>query len=152
MTMHAKRRNFLAGRSGRKEYWVSVILTVVLLLALTLLVPSRSSGGSAAVVVWLLVFARRLHDIGRSGWWGVLAMLASAAPLILALVLGGPGMLGALAGQDEPSGAGELWLLVGLIGPLLIQFGFTLWLGLQKGDAGDNRFGPPPSPRAFGPG
>ncbi len=34
---------------------------------------------------------------------------------------------------------------------LAVQAGFTIWLGVKAGDAGDNRFGPPPKdlPRAL---
>jgi hypothetical protein len=27
---------------------------------------------------------------------------------------------------------------------VIIQFGFTIWLGMKKGDSGNNRFGAPP--------
>jgi uncharacterized membrane protein YhaH (DUF805 family) len=37
-------------------------------------------------------------------------------------------------------------LFVGLVVVLLaIQFGFTIWLGVKKGDPGSNRFGPVPT-------
>lgn len=72
------------GRARRSEYWwffLFIVLgsiaasviddTVNLLFTLATLLPS------------LAVAARRLHDIGRSGWWLLLGFI----PLIGALVL-----------------------------------------------------------------
>jgi uncharacterized membrane protein YhaH (DUF805 family) len=38
-----------------------------------------------------------------------------------------------------------VYLLAGIgIAAVIVQFGFTIWLGVKKGDEGSNRFGPPP--------
>jgi uncharacterized membrane protein YhaH (DUF805 family) len=67
------------GRSRRAEYWwftlfTWLILIVVVALGVSLRLPAVV-GGSLLVLVWLAllvptwaVTARRLHDIGRSGW------------------------------------------------------------------------------------
>ena len=63
------------GRARRKEYWmftlgnliVAVVIGVVAgLIKFPLLV---SLYGLAVVVPGLAVCVRRLHDIGKSGWW-----------------------------------------------------------------------------------
>jgi uncharacterized membrane protein YhaH (DUF805 family) len=86
------------GRARRKEYWmftlVSFIISVVLaildgMLGLESNVGAFNFGllvdlyGLAVLLPTLAVGARRLHDIGRSGWWLLLGII----PVIGAIVL-----------------------------------------------------------------
>ena len=84
-----KRYADFSGRADRTQYWmfvlfyiiIYVILAVIdsalgtillgLIFSLALLIPSISIG------------ARRLHDIGRSGWWQLIALI----PILGAIVL-----------------------------------------------------------------
>ncbi len=69
------------GRARRKEYWmftlgtliVAVVIGVVAgLIKFPLLV---SLYGLAVVVPGLAVCVRRLHDIGKSGWWVLIGLV-----------------------------------------------------------------------------
>ncbi|MCU0678434.1 MAG: DUF805 domain-containing protein [Candidatus Pacebacteria bacterium] len=65
------------GRVGRQEFWMFVLFSILIqiafdivgldiismLVSLGLLVPSLALG------------ARRLHDIGKSGWWQLLGLI-----------------------------------------------------------------------------
>jgi len=104
VTVCFKKYADFTGRASRPEFWWFMLATtigniILQLLSLTLTV--------VFVLVTLLpslaVGARRLHDIGRTGWW---------------LLIG----------------------LIPLIGPLVL-----IVFAVQRGEAGDNRFGPPPS-------
>lgn len=84
-----KRYADFSGRANRTQYWMFVLFYIIiyivlavidsflgtiflaLLFSLALLIPSISIG------------ARRLHDIGRSGWWQLIALI----PLLGAIVL-----------------------------------------------------------------
>ncbi|HTV83262.1 MAG TPA: DUF805 domain-containing protein [Acidobacteriaceae bacterium] len=70
------------GRSHRKEYWMFVLINLIVSLILCAgIFVARSYAvtiacgivcclyGLAAIVPGLAVSVRRLHDIGRSGWW-----------------------------------------------------------------------------------
>ena len=72
------------GRVGRRPYWLFVGVLSVLLIALLLLeefvvLSNREVGevfgflvGISAAIVFLPLIAisvRRLHDVGKSGWW-----------------------------------------------------------------------------------
>src|SRR5690242_4729850 len=84
-----------SGRARRKEYWmfalVNFIIAVALALAPTIIGGDRGLGYSLislgyslfVMIPSLAVSVRRLHDIGRSGWW----LLIAFVPLIGAIVL-----------------------------------------------------------------
>lgn len=62
-----------SGRASRSEYWWFYLFTVLATAAANLL------GGTVGNLVSLAFFlpslalvARRLHDVGRSGWWFLL--------------------------------------------------------------------------------
>jgi uncharacterized membrane protein YhaH (DUF805 family) len=70
-----------SGRAGRSEYWYSVLFMLVV-LGLSVLgdtaigaasgtsIPMLTLVSSLALVLpSLAVTVRRLHDIGRTGWW-----------------------------------------------------------------------------------
>ena len=73
------------GRIGRQEFWmfvlfvfgINIVLSVLhldvigVLVSLALLVPNLAIG------------ARRLHDIGRSGWWQLLCFIPIVGLIIL---------------------------------------------------------------------
>ncbi|MGM0877452.1 MAG: DUF805 domain-containing protein [Bacillota bacterium] len=78
------------GRARRKEYWMfalfSVIISIVLsIIELAIDIESIFSGlySLAILLPSLAVTVRRLHDIGRSGWW----LLIGIIPVIGAIVL-----------------------------------------------------------------
>lgn len=83
------------GRARRREYWgfVLVNLLVLILLAvpdalLGLATPGTGVGLSAIYVLavavpWLAVTVRRLHDVGRSGWWVLVGFIPYAGAIVL---------------------------------------------------------------------
>ncbi len=82
------------GRAHRTEFWMFTLVSVIVSLVLTIVdvVIGTYGGyggllsglyGLAVVVPSLAVGARRLHDIGRSGWWQLIVLI----PLIGAIVL-----------------------------------------------------------------
>ena len=78
------------GRARRKEYWYYILIaSIIILIGFTLDgildTPDTLSGLAGFILFFpsLAVTIRRLHDIGRSGWW----YLISAIPLIGSLIL-----------------------------------------------------------------
>lgn len=108
-----------SGRSLRSEYWYWMLFTVLIGIVTGIIdialfpfedaSPLSSIAELALLLPSLAVSVRRLHDVGRSGWWLLLAVV----PVI-----------------------GWIVLLV--------------WT-VTKGDAAENRFGPPPQPAAGSP-
>ena len=126
-----------SGRAIRSEYWWWVLFVIAVSIVLGIIDAAIFGTGSDSVGVFGAVFslailipgfavtARRLHDRGFSGWWQV-------GPYILVI------LTGVFAGMNAwilayASGAGAA-----VIGILLL-----IWL-IQKGNDGENRFGPDP--------
>jgi uncharacterized membrane protein YhaH (DUF805 family) len=69
-----------SGRSTREEYWMFTLiymLTYLLLVAIAMAFDSQlfqilfSLFSLAVLIPNLSITARRLHDVGRSGWWQI---------------------------------------------------------------------------------
>ena len=91
-----KKYAVFSGRSRRKEYWYFVLFNVIIGVALNVLDavigtynPSAGIGllggiySLAVLVPSIAVSVRRLHDIDRTGWWVLIALV----PVVGAIVL-----------------------------------------------------------------
>ena len=69
-----------SGRARRKEYWMFVLFNFIISFVMSLLglVVLSWIYTVAVFIPSLAVCVRRLHDIGKSGWW----LLISFIPLI----------------------------------------------------------------------
>jgi len=140
--------SFFTGRSNRQEFWISVVLLIVVAFVLTAL--HMDSAMAAITIMWVITWIRRLHDIGRPGWWALIPIVLIVAMVLAGLALGGEPLVKALTAIQAmdtsyaiPDKVAYLLFAIGL-GGVIIQLGFTIWLGAKKGDAGNNRFGAPP--------
>ncbi len=86
------------GRARRQEYWMYMLVVVIIEVALVILgailgsisgvlatVMSIISGlfGLAILVPSLALCVRRLHDIGKSGWWVLISLVPAVGGIIL---------------------------------------------------------------------
>jgi len=96
-----KRYRDFRGRSRRSEYWFIQLFLVVTNFSVAIIDLAlmgwdvdrfiANGGGGIVGLVWILVtivpalavLVRRLHDTGKSGWWGLVGLL----PLVGAIVL-----------------------------------------------------------------
>ncbi|MED1203921.1 DUF805 domain-containing protein [Heyndrickxia acidicola] len=85
-------RNYVnfKGRARRREYWMFFLLNAIFTLVLTAVDSAfhlnkiLSTIYSFAVAIpGLAVGARRLHDIGKSGWWQLLGFIPLVGGIIL---------------------------------------------------------------------
>jgi uncharacterized membrane protein YhaH (DUF805 family) len=64
------------GRATRPEFWWFMLFCALATMVIGMLAGDRAS--AAATLLLLLpamaVTSRRLHDVGRSGWWQVLVL------------------------------------------------------------------------------
>ncbi len=75
------------GRSRRSEYWWVMLFNVIVSVVLVLLPDSLaflSSLWSLAILVpSLAICIRRLHDVGKSGWWYLFILIPLVGGIIL---------------------------------------------------------------------
>ena len=116
---------FVGARMSRKIYWIAIAAITLLSVGLSFLPGLVTATGGVSLVFFIRVYATRLHDIGRSGWWQ-LALYAVQIAAVIALVA---------------SGASTL---IVTYAALLVQLVFTIALGVIPGNPAANRFGPPP--------
>ena len=88
-------RNYLNffGRATRKEYWIFTLFYYIFYFAIFIVLGQVLSGMmvSAISIIYILVSflpvlaisIRRLHDIGKSGWWLLLILLPIIGWIIL---------------------------------------------------------------------
>jgi uncharacterized membrane protein YhaH (DUF805 family) len=103
------------------------------------------------LLIWpqIVIHAKRLHDMGHTAWLLFAPFVISIAAFVAAAVVGGAGLLAAMQ-QGEWSG---MWTAAGGIGlsiilvmiAFLTGIAFLLWVGLSRGQPGENRYGPPPT-------
>lgn len=104
------------GRARRAEYWmftlVSVIISVVLAIVDAAISRTFAGLGVLGLIYWLAVLlpslavgARRLHDIGRSGWWQLLQLIPIIGAIVVIVFFATDGNRGTNAYGPDPQAA-----------------------------------------------
>jgi uncharacterized membrane protein YhaH (DUF805 family) len=139
------------GRIARGPFWIGILVLFVLNMLLSAI--PIVGGAAGLVLLWpqIVLYVKRLHDFGWSGWLWLLPFCVSAGCVVF-MVLSGGAALGTATTPEQlqalilspamrtPLIALEVALAVGLV--------FLFWVGLTKGAAQANRFGPVPGARA----
>jgi len=88
------------GRATRQEFWMFTLLYMILVISLMVgTFVGMFSGGAFGIVTLILVLlilallipsiaitVRRLHDIGRSGWWWLLNFVPYVGGLVVVVM------------------------------------------------------------------
>lgn len=92
-----KKYAVFSGRARRKEYWMFLLCNIVISFAIGIIGGLFNVGFIGAIyalatfIPGIAVTVRRLHDIGRSGWWifVVLIPLIGIIAMFIFMVLDG---------------------------------------------------------------
>ena len=95
-----KKYAVFSGRARRKEYWMFVLFNFIFLIVAVLLDNLLGTnfglGGYgwiyllyalAVLIPALAVLIRRLHDIGKSGWWIFISLIPLAGEIWVLVLL-----------------------------------------------------------------
>lgn len=124
ITLALKKTFTYSGRARRSEFWWWVLLTVLISFVPIL-------GAILALFMWIptvSLTARRLHDVGRSGWWQLLPWAFGIGGFIIVF---------------STELLGVILVISAFISSIAL---FVLYI--LKGNLGPNQYGP--DPRQFG--
>jgi uncharacterized membrane protein YhaH (DUF805 family) len=125
------------GRIGRGLFWLGFLVLAALQACASLTPHAGWLGFMALAYGWICLHAKRLHDMGRSGWLTLCPILASLLSLSAAAAFW---MQTFNAKAQNPV---LFWFAIGaLAAACLIDLLFVAWLGLSPSEADDNVYGP----------
>lgn len=79
------------GRSGRREFWIFFLGNLLVASALRDLLGDHAWTprlfSTLVFIPTLAVSVRRLHDIGRSGWWMLLNLIPGLGQIVLLVMM-----------------------------------------------------------------
>ncbi len=87
-----KKYAVFSGRARRKEYWMFFLFNIIIAIVIgimsavleTMALFALFSLYSLAIIIpGIAVFVRRLHDIGKSGWWFLIGFVPAIGGIIL---------------------------------------------------------------------
>lgn len=153
-----------SGRATRAEFWWWVLATTVVGFAIGAVdgfinsitgpysfSPLSAIFGLAILLPDLAVTARRLHDIGKSGWWQLVWLAVGVLAIVPAIVGVVTGLAGLFSGAPDWDNwwANVSWIpiVVGVLVTVVIWIGlFVWWLVwmVTQGRPGPNYYGPDP--------
>jgi uncharacterized membrane protein YhaH (DUF805 family) len=101
-----------SGRARRSEYWffyLAVVIVSVVASILDLIIGVQILGwivAAATIVPSISASARRLHDVGRSGWWQLIGIIPIIGWILLIVWLATDSNPGDNQYGPNPKGAG----------------------------------------------
>ena len=102
------------GRASRPEFWWFALFTVVVGLVTSMFSSMLNALATLALLVpSIAVGTRRLHDIGKSGWFQLLALIPIVGGLVLLFFAAQPGEPQDNAYGPAPAGGGQSALAPG---------------------------------------
>ena len=141
------------GRIGQKDFWLGALILFAIWVLTPVLHILAPLAWLLLLYLWICVFAKRLHDFGKSGLFILAPFIVGFIALTLGVIFGGVTVLSGIwtfaQGGGEPASWAAFFAALGIMLAFLclaalFKFIFILWVGLSTGDAGANRYGPPP--------
>ncbi len=136
------------GRIRRSHFWIGWLICLGIGVVAGW-IPIL--GGLISIaLIWpnLAISVKRLHDMGKSGWFAAIPWVATIVGICVAIAMVGVSALtnSAALEREDP------FAIFALIGPafgafalvLLVNLGFLIWIGVTDSQPGDNQYGPNP--------
>jgi len=140
------------GRISRQTFWIGFFVLFGLSFVVNAIPVLGQILWFLMLWCWVVLFTKRFHDMGQSGWWQVVPFALWAVTFIVGIILLGAAAFGAAfayAGSWDPSawlalgGTGLIFGIIALVAALS-HLAMILYLGLAPGQTVTNRYGHPP--------
>lgn len=141
------------GRIGQQDFWIGILILIGGNIIVNVLPLIGGILWLGLIWVGIAIYGKRLHDAGKSAWLHVIPWALSFLFAIIGatIIIGGAVSAGLIseAGDMTPQqiialifsgGLGLLFISLSL----LVWLIYTIWVGVMKGDAGENAYGSPP--------
>lgn len=136
------------GRIDRQTFWIGFAILFGVGVVINTIPGFGQLISIAMIWCWVCLFSKRLHDFDKTGWLNLVPVLTWAGATVVALLVGGVGLIAAAAGENQGVGPffaamGGVMLVFAVAG--LVQLAFILWVGLTAPTPGENLYGPHPA-------
>lgn len=136
------------GRTRRSHFWIGWLICLGAGVVASWLPVVGALISIALIWPQLAIAVKRLHDMGKSGWFAAIPWVANIVGGCFAVFTIGFTAIANSAALEREEPAAILALLgpaFGVVGLLvLVNLGFLLWIGVTDSQPGDNQFGPNP--------
>ena len=132
------------GRIRRREFWLGFAVVVASSFVIGAIPAIGQSLGFVLLWPQVVIHVKRLHDFGWSGWILLVPFSLNVLTIALMLLSGGVPILTFSPGE-LPADFADPHLRVPMTFFVLtfaVEIATLLWIGLTRGDAQANRFGP----------
>ena len=117
------------GRIGRGRFWLGFTVLATLQAAACLIPHAGWFAFMTLAYGWVCVYAKRLHDIGRSGW------IILCPILVTLLALSAAAAFWLRTSNARTDGLPLFWVSIGALGAAsLIDLLFLAWLGVSPSE------------------
>lgn len=100
------------GRDTRQQYWMFYLFYIIVYIVLSVIDSVVGADGLlggifalATLIPSIAIGTRRLHDIGKSGWWQLILLVPLIGAIILIVFFAKQGMIGDNQFGNDPRGA-----------------------------------------------
>jgi len=136
------------GRLRRQHFWISwlILLGVSVVLGW---IPILG-GLISLALIWpnLAITVKRLHDMGKTGWFVLIPVAGVIVGTIMIFGAVGTAIMANAQAFESEDPAAVLAMLGSMMGGIavmgLVGLAFLLWVGIVDSQKGDNKYGPNP--------
>jgi len=89
------------GRDTREQYWMFYLFYMIIIIVLSVIDELIGTDGLfsslfllASIIPSIAITTRRLHDIGKSGWWQLILLVPIIGAIVIIVFLAKKGMIG----------------------------------------------------------
>ena len=136
------------GRLRRQHFWISwlILLGAGIVLGWIPIIGTLIS----IALIWpgVAIQVKRLHDMGKTGWFAVIPWVANVIGFFMIISAVGMAIFTNPQAFESEDPAAMMSMFGSMMGGFavmgLVGLAFLLWIGITDSQRGDNKFGPNP--------